>query len=105
MDETPTNSSISKAFSVISSELPTTHPGRGTIRDGPGDAVWILTSAFIIFTMISGFGLVESGKFNFSNIQAIFSLNVFPLKEFYFQLNLPVYQCFSNYHRSFFLFT
>lgn len=29
---------------------------------GPGDAVWILTSAFIIFTMISGFGLVESGK-------------------------------------------
>ena len=29
---------------------------------GPGDAVWILTSAFIIFTMISGFGLVESGE-------------------------------------------
>ena len=29
---------------------------------GPGDAVWILTSAFIIFTMISGFGLVESGN-------------------------------------------
>lgn len=29
---------------------------------GPSDAVWILTSAFIIFTMISGFGLVESGK-------------------------------------------
>ena len=32
---------------------------------GPGDAVWILTSAFIIFTMISGFGLVESGKNSF----------------------------------------
>ena len=31
---------------------------------GPGDAVWILTSAFIIFTMISGFGLVESGELN-----------------------------------------
>lgn len=31
---------------------------------GPGDAVWILTSAFIIFTMISGFGLVESGEVN-----------------------------------------
>lgn len=26
------------------------------------DATWILTSAFIIFTMQSGFGLVESGK-------------------------------------------
>jgi len=25
------------------------------------DATWILTSAFIIFTMQSGFGLVESG--------------------------------------------
>lgn len=33
--------------------------------EGAGDAVWILTSAFIIFTMISGFGLVESGKENF----------------------------------------
>lgn len=27
------------------------------------DATWILTSAFIIFTMQSGFGLVESGSF------------------------------------------
>ena len=26
-----------------------------------GDATWILTSAFIIFTMQSGFGLIESG--------------------------------------------
>ena len=26
------------------------------------DAVWILLSAFIIFTMQSGFGLLESGK-------------------------------------------
>lgn len=28
-----------------------------------GDATWILTSAFIIFTMQSGFGLIESGEF------------------------------------------
>ena len=26
-----------------------------------GDAIWILTSAFIIFTMQSGFGLLEAG--------------------------------------------
>ena len=26
-----------------------------------GDATWILTSAFIIFTMQSGFGLLEAG--------------------------------------------
>ena len=30
------------------------------------DATWILTSAFIIFTMQSGFGLVESGLFTLS---------------------------------------
>lgn len=29
--------------------------------DMAGDATWILTSAFIIFTMQSGFGLVEAG--------------------------------------------
>lgn len=37
----------------------------------PDDATWILTSAFIIFTMQSGFGLLESGmasKKNESNI-------------------------------------
>ena len=28
---------------------------------GYEDATWILTSAFIIFTMQSGFGLIESG--------------------------------------------
>lgn len=35
-----------------------------TEESGPlnsDDATWILTSAFIIFTMQSGFGLVESG--------------------------------------------
>lgn len=61
----PTNSSIlNGTFSAaISGEEPTKPGGRGAM-DGPGDAVWILTSAFIIFTMISGFGLVESGKLN-----------------------------------------
>ncbi len=29
---------------------------------GSGDATWILTSAFIIFTMQSGFGLLEAGE-------------------------------------------
>ncbi|XP_032239298.2 putative ammonium transporter 3 [Nematostella vectensis] len=37
------------------------------VMQGPGDAVWILTSAFIIFTMISGFGLVESGMVSRKN--------------------------------------
>lgn len=32
------------------------------------DATWILTSAFIIFTMQSGFGLVESGNVFKANI-------------------------------------
>lgn len=64
MADPVTNSSLFNGSSVpfTSSELPTTSPrGRDTM-DGPGDAVWILTSAFIIFTMISGFGLVESGR-------------------------------------------
>lgn len=46
----------------VSAQDHTRHTVRGDM-DGPGDAVWILTSAFIIFTMISGFGLVESGRF------------------------------------------
>ena len=29
-----------------------------------GDGIWILTSAFIIFTMQSGFGLLEAGMLN-----------------------------------------
>ena len=36
-----------------------------TIHDdqhASGDATWILTSAFIIFTMQSGFGLLEAGN-------------------------------------------
>lgn len=51
MMEAPTNSLV---FSESSSSR--------VSMNGAGDAVWILTSAFIIFTMISGFGLVESGK-------------------------------------------
>ena len=31
-------------------------------RDPAEDATWILTSSFIIFTMQSGFGLLETGK-------------------------------------------
>lgn len=60
----PTNSSVltETLSKAVNSEEPTSPSGRGSM-DGPGDAVWILTSAFIIFTMISGFGLVESGKF------------------------------------------
>ena len=30
--------------------------------EAAGDATWILTSAFIIFTMQSGFGLLEAGE-------------------------------------------
>ena len=33
----------------------------------PSDAVWVLTSAFIIFTMQSGFGLLESGMVSRKN--------------------------------------
>lgn len=46
---------------ITQSFVPSVTQGSAT-EVGPGDAVWILTSAFIIFTMISGFGLVESGK-------------------------------------------
>ena len=34
----------------------------GQNNDRAGDATWILTSAFIIFTMQSGFGLLEAGN-------------------------------------------
>ena len=63
----PTKSSvvIETFSSEISSEEPTSLSSRGSMVSS-GDAVWILTSAFIIFTMISGFGLVESGKYRLS---------------------------------------
>jgi len=37
------------------------------INDDAGDAAWILTSAFIIFTMQSGFGLLEAGSCSLKN--------------------------------------
>ena len=54
-------------MSKQNSALPnlTTSPPTTQVRDGESidsdDATWILTSAFIIFTMQSGFGLLESG--------------------------------------------
>lgn len=48
----------------VSSTNMTSVPPTEAVQVGHGDAVWILTSAFIIFTMISGFGLVESGQLN-----------------------------------------
>ena len=47
---------------ISPSVFPSVADDAGPHEVGPGDAVWILTSAFIIFTMISGFGLVESGN-------------------------------------------
>ena len=45
------------------------HDGDDTVGDeiGSDDATWILTSAFIIFTMQSGFGLLESGMVSRKN--------------------------------------
>ncbi|XP_068700898.1 putative ammonium transporter 3 [Montipora foliosa] len=43
--------------------------------DNPDDATWILTSAFIIFTMQSGFGLLESGSVSRKNEANIFVKN------------------------------
>ena len=54
------NGTISELLSTAADSI-TTPRGRDSMN-GPGDAVWILTSVFIIYTMISGFGLVESGK-------------------------------------------
>ena len=39
----------------------------GNAGSESSDAIWILTSAFIIFTMQSGFGLLEAGRFH-SNV-------------------------------------
>lgn len=62
--EAPTNFSVNPTFSTTTNDEESLS-GSSSSRvsmNGAGDAVWILTSAFIIFTMISGFGLVESGK-------------------------------------------
>ena len=39
---------------IVSSESPVSNPW--------DDATWILTSTFIVFTMQSGFGMLESGS-------------------------------------------
>ena len=54
-------------LSNLATVSPTTRQGQAgllyTEQDVSfGDATWILTSAFIIFTMQSGFGLIESGR-------------------------------------------
>ena len=64
MMEASTNFSVNPTFSTTMNDEES-FSGSSSSRvsmNGAGDAVWILTSAFIIFTMISGFGLVESGK-------------------------------------------
>lgn len=42
----------------------------------PDDATWILTSAFIIFTMQSGFGLLEAGMVSKKNETNVMAKNV-----------------------------
>ena len=43
-----------------------------------GDGIWILTSAFIIFTMQSGFGLLEAGMLNcLSHFFISYTLSIF----------------------------
>lgn len=57
-------------FTLNSTTAPTTKDlGKGDFAEGIGsdDATWILTSAFIIFTMQSGFGLLESGMVSRKN--------------------------------------
>lgn len=63
MMEAPTNFSVNPTFSTTMNDESVSGSSSSRVSmNGAGDAVWILTSAFIIFTMISGFGLVESGK-------------------------------------------
>ncbi|XP_068701814.1 putative ammonium transporter 3 isoform X2 [Montipora foliosa] len=59
---------------VASSSIPSTSRKTDSI-DNPDDATWILTSAFIIFTMQSGFGLLESGSVSRKNEANIFVKN------------------------------
>ena len=61
-----------------STTAPTTKDlGKGNFADevGSDDATWILTSAFIIFTMQSGFGLLESGMVSRKNEVNIMAKN------------------------------
>ena len=59
---------------VASPSIPSTSRKADSI-DNPDDATWILTSAFIIFTMQSGFGLLESGSVSRKNEANIFIKN------------------------------
>ena len=57
-------------FTLNLTTAPTTKDlGKGDFAEGidSDDATWILTSAFIIFTMQSGFGLLESGMVSRKN--------------------------------------
>ncbi|XP_071102710.1 putative ammonium transporter 3 [Haliotis cracherodii] len=59
--------------------FPSTLSPSGVIANGPitwDDATWILTSAFIIFTMQSGFGLLEAGAVSSKNEVNIMVKNV-----------------------------
>ncbi|XP_020902017.1 putative ammonium transporter 3 [Exaiptasia diaphana] len=55
----------SSSTNITNSTVSQTTEANGSI--GPDDATWILTSAFIIFTMQSGFGLLESGMVSSKN--------------------------------------
>ncbi|XP_068244370.1 putative ammonium transporter 3 isoform X2 [Palaemon carinicauda] len=48
----------------------------GSTKDFGNDASWVLTSTFIIFTMQSGFGLLESGAVSMKNEANIMVKNV-----------------------------
>ena len=59
---------------VASTSIPSASRKTDSI-DNPDDATWILTSAFIIFTMQSGFGLLESDSVSRKNEANIFVKN------------------------------
>lgn len=56
------------------------------------DATWILTSAFIIFTMQSGFGLVESGLYI-----VVFKVWVSKILKVSFNENTSSVECITLY--------
>lgn len=61
------------------------------------DATWILTSAFIIFTMQSGFGLLEAGmvsKKNETNIMVKNAVDVIYGSFAYWLFGYGLYNCF-----------
>jgi len=54
------------------------------------DATWILTSSFIIFTMQSGFGLLEAGK--------VFCDSYWSMSHLHFIVDLPLVWYFHHLH-------